>query len=210
MFKFFLKLHTVALNPLRLLSSHFHLETIVFFDFRSFQWASDVTESKGFDWLFGLDCACWAWAFSSSSRASSCFPWLLLLYFTFKISFVSSHSIFCIRAISRKSLAEIRFNLQQYEKVFILWNTSNVSMWHFRATATLRWVVSLYWQASADKRFIVVCHLINYINYIRTVCLCHKIESGSWSVCYHFCCDSVGWVCFDCNIGRDILVFPKT
>lgn len=63
------------------------------FYFRGFQWASDVTESKGFDWLCGLDCACWAWAFSSSSQASSCFPWLL---FTFKISFMSSHSIFCV------------------------------------------------------------------------------------------------------------------
>ncbi len=29
--KFFLKLHSIALNPLQLLSSHFHLEIIVFF-----------------------------------------------------------------------------------------------------------------------------------------------------------------------------------
>lgn len=57
--QFFLKLHIIALNPLWLLFSHFHLETIVYF-LRSFQWAFDVPESKDFDWLFELDCACWA------------------------------------------------------------------------------------------------------------------------------------------------------
>lgn len=50
--RFFLKLHFVALNPLPLLSSHCHPETIVFIYFpmisRGFQWASDVTESEWF------------------------------------------------------------------------------------------------------------------------------------------------------------------
>lgn len=42
--KFFLKLHNVVtLNPL--LSSHFHLRPLFFIYYRSFQWASDVTES---------------------------------------------------------------------------------------------------------------------------------------------------------------------
>lgn len=117
----------------------FTVEDHCIFYFRGFQWAFDVTESKGFDWLFGLDCACWAWAFSSSSRASSCFPWPLLLYFTFKISFhptVFLCNWFPEPLVGKVWLSRIYpcyvnlltpgFYLQS-EKVFIPWNMYNFS-----------------------------------------------------------------------------------